>query len=29
MKTMQNRIPDELVDEILAFLRDGENLIHE
>jgi hypothetical protein len=29
MKTTSYRIPEELVDEILAFYRELENLIHE
>ena len=29
MNVKQSRIPDELVDDILAFLRDTENVIHE
>lgn len=29
MKTVQHIIPEELVDELLAFLRELENLIHE
>ena len=29
MNTTEYRIPDELVDDILSYLRDNENLIHE
>jgi len=29
MNTLEYRIPEELVDEIIGFLRDLENTIHE